>query len=468
MSSVAFRKIQAGQELVAGTGVAADEKLLGTLSLTPQPTFHQPVEDRGSLAEFRRSATIAQMAQLTWEGSATYQQFLHLLAMSLKGGVEPTSATATGAKYDNNSVFSDLTNALDDNTGTHETIAGFVAAEDKIYVRAAAAFRGVKFTLEDTVNALASSISTVEVSDGASGWITATLVKDRTKSGTASMARTGIVEFVPPAAWASDTVDGDAGFWVRFIWSADWTASVEITEIDTVPQSAVWTFTPNLTSGNSQNSYTIEYGDDTQAWESNFVLCTSWELRAALNAVAEFRSQLFGNFPSKVSFTSGLPDLGVYRDIVANDLEVWIDGTWANLGTTLKSTLVTGATIRLPASGLSPIKTATGSHAYTVTRENRRHLEIELELLMGTDAITEYDAFAAETDRAIRLKFTGPIIEGANAHELTIDCFGRYMSQPQLLGSREGGNIFSLVLHSFEDDNGNEFSIAAQTAKATL
>ena len=329
MSLVAFRKIQIGKETTRGTAVAATKRLIGTLSMTPEVTWHRPVDERASLAEFRRAVVTARSARLRYEGDATYEQIINFLAMALKGGVTPTQPDPTNA-----------------------------------------------------------------------------------------------------------------------------------------PNTYQWTFTPNLTSKNNQDSFTVEYGDDTQEWESTFVVVENLELGVALGEVVSLRADLFGRFPSKSTFTAGLSDPTV-NEIVANDVRVYIDGSWSALGTTQKSNLVAGATIRFP-TGLVPIKYADGSLDFSDLVEQRRHFELELDLAMGSDAITEYDAYVAGTSRAIRLEFTGSLIEASYNRKLTIDIFGKYTTAPELFGDRDGENLIRLQLSSHDDGNGNELSVAVINTESSL
>ena len=58
-----------------------------------------------------------------------------------------------------------------------------------------------------------------------------------------------------------------------------------------------WTFTPNLTTKNVQDSYTIEYGDDTQEFETKFSLVENLELAIAMNEAVVLRADMFGIRP---------------------------------------------------------------------------------------------------------------------------------------------------------------------------
>lgn len=328
MALEAFRRIQIGAEATRGTAVAADKKLVGALTMNPTLTFHRPVDERNSLAEFRRSVIIAQRGVMRYESDGVYEQIHHFLSMAVKGGITPT--TPGGG----------------------------------------------------------------------------TLSRD-------------------------------------------------------------WTFVPNLTASNVQDSYTWEYGDDSQAWEGKFTLCNNLEFTIALDDVMTMRADLFSHFPTKTTFTGSLSD-AVVNEIIGNNVKIFIDGTFANLGTTQKAALMMGATVRL-ATGLTPVRRADGLLEFADVSQQRRHLELELDLVMGTDAVTEYDAWAAETARAIRIEFLGPIIEGAINYKLRIDAFGFYMNEPTLFDGRDGENLIRLNLASHEDDvANNEFSIEVTNKETAI
>lgn len=325
--TTAFRRIQVGLETTRGTAVAADKKLVGSLTMTPNVTWHRPIDERNSLAEFRRSIAVAQMTRLRYEADATYHQLADILSMAVKGAITPT--TPGGG-----------TNSRD------------------------------------------------------------------------------------------------------------------------------WTFTPTLTAKQVQDAYTFEYGDDIQTWESAFTIIENLELSIALNEVVTLRADMFAKFAAKTTFTASISDPTV-TEVVANNAKIYIDGTYANLGTTQQASLLAGATIRLP-NGVTPVKYADGDLEFSSVSEQRRHLEIEMDLISSTAAITEYDAYVAGTDRAIRIELVGPVIEGSLNYTLTIDAFGKYVTEPDVWGERDGEDIMRLVLHSHEDASGNEFSFVVRNNVASI
>ena len=90
-----LRRIQIGQESTRGTPVAADIILLGRLGMTPEITPYMPDdEERNSLAMYHRRTNVGQQAALSYEGTLTFQQVIHLLAMGI--GALTTSQPDSG------------------------------------------------------------------------------------------------------------------------------------------------------------------------------------------------------------------------------------------------------------------------------------------------------------------------------------------------------------------------------------
>lgn len=317
MSITAFRKIQVAQETTKGGGNAASKRWIGTLAVTPRVDWHRPVDERGSLAEFKRAVAVGQGAAIRYEGDATYEQIIDFLAMSVKGVSGPT--TNNGAQ--------------------------------------------------------------------------------------------------------------------------------------------LWSFVPSLTSKNNQKSYAVEYGDDTVVFRANYALVERLELPIALGQPVSLRADMFARLPSTISFTTGISDPSV-SEIVANKAKVYIDTTWSNLGNTQKASLMLGGTVRLT-PGLAPIKYADGSLDFSSFVEQRRHLELELELAVSTDALEEYKKFTTGTRRAVRIQFDGPSV-GSTARYFRINMTGRYTEAPEFFGERDGLNMIRMRLQSHEDADGNEFSFAVQ------
>ena len=108
-----------------------------------------------------------------------------------------------------------------------------------------------------------------------------------------------------------------------------------------------WTFTPTLAALNAQDSYTFEYGDDQQEYECGHVMAESIDLNFSMGEAATMSATLFGQATAKATFTGALTPPAV-EDVVAQQVKMYLDTTWAGLGTTQLSGLLASAVIRIP------------------------------------------------------------------------------------------------------------------------
>ena len=230
------------------------------------------------------------------------------------------------------------------------------------------------------------------------------------------------------------------------------------------PLRRLWDFTQALTSAPNPRTYSIEYGDNTQAFKIPFAFVSTLAFTINLNEVVQMNADIMGRAAEKGAFTAVAGEPSVV-EAVANKAKLWIDGTWAGLGTTLRDALISSATINIT-TGFTPVKYMDGRLDFSNISFQKRMMKMELDLIMGANAIVEYDAFKDGTSRAIRLEIDGPEIESGNGHRLTFDCFGKYDAAPQLFDSRDGENVIKLSLTSFDDKQAIPHDFAVQGSKS--
>jgi hypothetical protein len=235
-----------------------------------------------------------------------------------------------------------------------------------------------------------------------------------------------------------------------------------------------WTFTPDLEAANIQDSYTFEYGDDTQAWESAFVTCVSMDLGINLGAVVSLGAELVGRFAEKTTFTGSLTDPSV-EEVVGDGARFFLDTSWAGIGGTEYDAMLAGGSIRLN-SGLVPVRYADGLDSngranFSTLIENKRSHGMDLDLIISSDMITNvYDKFASGTSAAIRIVFdlAANSIETSFNHELEIDMFGKFEGEPEIFGERDGENLVRMQFVSYDDGNGNELTVRVRNSLTAL
>lgn len=133
-----------------------------------------------------------------------------------------TTATATYAKVEDDTVFQDL--------ATSGVAAAYtanfqcwpdtpVALEDHVFFGADVPFAEVAFDAATPAVYDSTAVTTPWYWNG-SAWSALTLVLDNTEAtasdGTEILERDGAMSFIPPADWAASTVDGQLAYWIRF------------------------------------------------------------------------------------------------------------------------------------------------------------------------------------------------------------------------------------------------------------
>uniref|UniRef100_A0A6M3L468 Tail protein n=1 Tax=viral metagenome TaxID=1070528 RepID=A0A6M3L468_9ZZZZ len=386
--------------------------------------LHRPKDERGSLAGEFRTVLVKEAVDMALEADLTFEQVMWLLMMGVEGNWYADSANPSFAKHDDDGVFTDLTNAIDGSSATSVTIVGLVAAADSIKVCAAAAFRGIRVDIGSTVQAVAATV-TVTCSDGSAGWLACTLVNDGTLAGGASMAQDGVIEFTPHASWASEAIDGNTGFWIRLVWSANWTANVKINDLYTIPLACVWTYEPSLTSANTPQSTTIEYGDDVQEHESEYCVASGLEFSGAMDDVCKMKATIFGRNMAAGSFTGSLSDPSTLETAVANKTILSVDVIGGTVGTTPVSNSLIDFNIKID-GGFLPVKHGGSTLYFDAVSEQAKKVTTDLTLVFNTAVEAQRVLYKAGTQQLFQIKSTGSLIAGTTYKTFLVNFAGVY------------------------------------------
>ena len=237
--------------------------------------------------------------------------------------------------------------------------------------------------------------------------------------------------------------------------------------------SSSWTYVVNPSAIDVPDTLTVEFGDNIQGFKAAYVFCSTIELGLQFGGPLSLSAEMVGRFPEKTAFAT-VADPGDQRAIITDTLKVWIDTTWANVGTTLMSNLVAGGSIRIT-NGFAPLRLGGGIDAAgrynftTVAQQKRDVITIDLDLIVSDAMIAQmYDAYLARTDRSIRLKFEegANSIETGKSHYLNIDAFGRWTNIQSLYTTADGLNAVRATFTSFDDGSNNEATITLRNKTA--
>jgi len=170
----------------------------------------------------------------------------------------------------------------------------------------------------------------------------------------------------------------------------------------------------------------------------------------------------FGKQIAKSTFTGALTT-GALTPIPANMTSMWIDATYATLGGTAVQGVLREFDIEVT-NNFHPEIMASG--ALTMSTYGIGDLTFVANLTYEgiAAAITQYDAYVAQTLRAIRL------LLGDTTNGLQVDLVGKYESLNPLSGDTDGNNLYSAVLASIDDNEATPHNMAFKvyTAATTL
>jgi hypothetical protein len=230
-----------------------------------------------------------------------------------------------------------------------------------------------------------------------------------------------------------------------------------------------WTYAPNLTAANAPDTYTIQYGDDVQAFISGFCFATGIELSGTLDDVLKVKADIIGQNVRTATFTGSISPPAALTPVVFGTGKLYVDPSWVTLGNTnLAATLVDLSYKTI--GGPTPVKYADGQIYFSDRAEKKRHIELSLTAAFNSTIAGYYAAFIAspQTSKFIRLKFTGPLV-GATAHD-ELDLDGNFIIDDfDTLDERDGQDIVKLKLVSqFDTTSSKEFQIINKTSVGTL
>lgn len=221
-----------------------------------------------------------------------------------------------------------------------------------------------------------------------------------------------------------------------------------------------WTYTPNNSSLNVPETYTIEYFDNQQEYEFGHGIVEQMALNFPMGEVGNVQATLFGQGTAKATKTAALSDPTV-EDVVSQKGKIYIDTSWANLGNTQKSGLLANSSIAFT-TGFAPVPLADGSTDFSTYAERKRALDVTMTLRHNSDGVAQFDNYAAATGIFVRLEWTGSEIEQVTPTYdklLRVDMALRFKNPPRFFGDHEGLNTIEMNARTFKDPtSGNDFS----------
>lgn len=233
-----------------------------------------------------------------------------------------------------------------------------------------------------------------------------------------------------------------------------------------------WTFTPGLTTANTPDiadgidTLTFEYGDNTQAYETEYCFATRLQISGAPNQVLQFTCDITGRQWTETSFTGALSLVATQR-FPFNLARFYINATGASIGVTQATATLLGFTWTLETM-FTPYYTADGALYFTGVREAKKRPVLQLTYARNATSEAERDKYDARTTTFLRIKAEGPTNITSNEPYLQLDGAYRYMAWPSY-GEENGLTTVQVTAEAVYDATwAKMFEVAVMNTLAAL
>ena len=232
-----------------------------------------------------------------------------------------------------------------------------------------------------------------------------------------------------------------------------------VTASETTPSQSdyLWAFTPSLTAANSPDTITLEFGDDVQEYEVEYVMFKKIKISGEVaqdggESPVSIEVEYFGRQMTKSSFTGSL-SLPTMTGMNAKLARFYKDALWANKGTTEKTNGLRKFEVEI-ITGLHPKMMGSASKYFNTYGESFIDATMTLTLEGNSDANAIYDDFLAGTAAVYTLVVNGPTIGSGTPHNLTVYLYGVPEMVEPLSEESNGNNLHQVLVHGIYDTVG--------------
>lgn len=234
------------------------------------------------------------------------------------------------------------------------------------------------------------------------------------------------------------------------IFSCGLKGNVTATETTASQADYAWAFTPSMTASNTPDSTTLEMGDDTQAYEVEYVMYKSIKISGEIaqdggDSPVSIEVQYFGRQVTATTFTGAL-SLPTMTTMSAKLARLYKDSAWASKGTTEIASTLRGFELEIM-TGLHPKFMGSADRFFSTHGESIIGAMLTLTLEGNASADAIFDDYQAETAAAYALKINGPQIGTGTNNALNLYVWGKPESVIPLNAESEGNNLHAVVIH---------------------
>jgi hypothetical protein len=247
-----------------------------------------------------------------------------------------------------------------------------------------------------------------------------------------------------------------------FLFSNAIRGNVTATQPDSMdqPNTYQWEFEPSMTAPNTPDqtngidTFTLEYGDNVQAYEVEHLYTVSVEITGAPDEPVTATWTVRGRQVSEGSFTGALsaPTIAGYFPFNLSQFYIEADA-YDSIGSTQKTGMLRAFTWTFETQFTGRVS-ADGTLYFTGLNEDKKTVELELTYYRDdTNSAAEFDAYQAQSMRYMRIELLGDTEMDSgqdNPPYIYLDGAFRYTEWPEL-DDEDGTSVVTVTAQAFYD-----------------
>lgn len=188
--------------------------------------------------------------------------------------------------------------------------------------------------------------------------------------------------------------------------------------------TTAYTYTHTPTQADDLKSATFEYGDDFQGWQAPFGMVNKLSIKGTQKDALTMTAEIIAKDKIPQAITAALTDRQV-ETVLGRTSTLYIDEPGGVIGTTAVAGRLLGIEheLDLGLERLYTMDSADGAKLSDILRGPRLAMT---KLLYRFNNRAEYDKWAANTDRLVKVKFSGSDAGGGNLRTFSIFAPGYY------------------------------------------
>jgi hypothetical protein len=218
-------------------------------------------------------------------------------------------------------------------------------------------------------------------------------------------------------------------------------------------------FAPSWTAANTPKSITLEVGDDTQAYEIEYVMAQEYRLSCTIpqdegESPVSMEVDYFGRQVTAAAFTAAI-SIPTVEPVIGKQSRFYLDATWANVGTTEKTGVLRAWDLTFR-TGVHPQLHAGANKYFDTYGEGVFDWILQLTFTKNATADALFDLFMADPQAlaVARLEVEGSQIGTGDNHKMSWDFSGHWEAhQPNASVDRDV-SISTATLRPIYDPTG--------------